>query len=423
MRAQRLPFAGTSIFSLDGRVVEFPEGVKTDEYTHTLHRFPGKFIPQVVQEILALHSDLGRTPALVADPFCGSGTTLLECAVEGIPSVGIDFDPLSAFLSAVKTTPLGPTALERLRCHWRTERWKTGAASHLPAVANLDHWFTRQASNELGYLKSHALALDDPDLRSFSLAVFSSIIRRVSNADDQTQKTYVSHTLRKNPPSPCELFPVFMDRAIAGIQQYSRACVHPPTVARADARDWLPSNAISHIITSPPYIDSIDYVYNQMLEYFWMYEQVGLATIEEVKQLRKKPMGFSKVAVTDGFAKLRSLSADAAQLLDPYIKSIAEKSQTEAMNVIGYFLDFNHHLEASAAAVKGGTSYTLVIGDSFIRGVTVPTNLILRELFRRNGFHLEGTCSYVIKRHYMKFPRRSNSGKITKDHIIVFRRQ
>ncbi len=61
-------------FVLDGRCVEFPEGLRTAEFTHTIHRFPGKFVPQVARELLQLVG--ADKDTLIADPFCGSGTAL-----------------------------------------------------------------------------------------------------------------------------------------------------------------------------------------------------------------------------------------------------------------------------------------------------------------------------------------------------------
>jgi hypothetical protein len=404
-------------FVLDGRTVEFREGLKTADYTHTLHRFPGKFVPQVARELLRI---VGGDNGAVADPFCGSGTTLVEAAVLGRPAVGADCDPLAAFISEVKVSPLSQRELVELRSYWNDVLRGNVVEGVAPAVANLSHWFSDRAVAELSWLKTAATNLPNGKMRAFSLVVFSSIIRRVSNADDQTQKTYVSHTLKKTAPAPSDLFPTMLDRALRGLASFSAACKARPIVYRADARHMdFAAERFSGVVTSPPYIDSIDYVYNQMLEYYWLWDVVGLRTIDEVKTLRRQPMGFSKPALD--FAAFRTASPCAASELNGVLPFIAERSAAEGENVLSYFIDFRKHLDAARGVLRRKAIYGLVVGESMIRSVIVPTPKILTALFRDAGFEFIGSCSYAIKRHYMKFPRRANSGKIMLDHVLCFR--
>lgn len=409
-----------SRFVLDGRCVEFPEGLRTAEFTHTIHRFPGKFVPQVARELLQLVGASRKT--LIADPFCGSGTSLVEASLAGVPAIGVDFDPLAVFMSRAKTTALSAPQIAELRKLWGG---KIGSAPHdelSAAVPNLYHWFQPEIAKQLAFLKRKALRIQDEKQRVFSLVVLSSIIRRVSNADDQTQKTYVSGTLKKTPPSPDMLFPAFMEKALRGMESYARSPRASVVLERGDARTWQSPKKLDGIITSPPYIDSIDYVYNQMLEYFWLYEELGLKSVEAVRELRKDPVGFRREAVTAGLEQLSVISQGAAHLLEPRLAEIQKVSPKEAENVVGYFTDFVRHLKMARRNLKPGAPYALVVGESYIRGVTVPTPAVLSELFVGLGFEGLGDCSYVIKRHYMKFPRRSNSGKINIDFVRCFRK-
>jgi len=211
-----------------GDVLVIPEGAKTIPCTHGLHRFPGKFIPNLPRYLIrsALPNDGSR---VVFDPFCGSGTTLVEAALEGRMAIGSDIDPLAVAIARAKTQMLDSTDIAGLRQHWLSFDYGQEDPSLVPDVPNLDHWFSRPTIAELTAIKRGCLALE-PRTRLFSLIVFSSIIRRVSNADDQTQKTYVSGTLPKTPPSPSKLFPVFLERAIAGMEEYARMVPSRPHV-------------------------------------------------------------------------------------------------------------------------------------------------------------------------------------------------
>lgn len=405
----------------DGPRLKIPEGLQTIPYTHGMHRFPGKFIPNLPRYLI--RTILGdRGGQTVCDPFCGSGTTLIEAALEGKAFAGVDVDPLAVAIARAKTQPLSGDELGLLDRHWRGHDYRREGLELIPEVPNLLHWFSRGTAGQLSGIKAACLELP-PKLQLFSLIVFSSIIRRVSNADDQTQKTYVSHTLPKTPPAASETFPVFMQRAIEGMKEYVRALPGPVVgnIVRGDARE-LPNLEFDDVLTSPPYIDSIDYVYNQMLEYFWLLQELGLKGYDEYRSLRKTPMG--KGPATP--ARLDSIECRLSHGTRNEYKSacqeIRKSSPKEEVVVRAFFQDMAVHTEQVYERQAPGAVYICIIGNSTIRQVTVPTVDLLADLFCYMGYRLDDRMSYEIRRHYMKFPRRSNSGKIQQDHILIFRR-
>lgn len=82
---------------------------ETQNLTHNVHRYSGKFIPQIAARAIEILSKEGDT---ILDPYCGSGTTLLEAALLGRNSIGIDLSPLAALIAKVKTTPIKILALD-----------------------------------------------------------------------------------------------------------------------------------------------------------------------------------------------------------------------------------------------------------------------------------------------------------------------
>ena len=81
--------------------------------THGIHPYPAKFIPQIPGSLL----DYPSPPpgSTVTDPFCGSGTALLEAAVRGYDAVGTDSNPIAALVSRTKCTPLTAGARREVR--------------------------------------------------------------------------------------------------------------------------------------------------------------------------------------------------------------------------------------------------------------------------------------------------------------------
>ena len=78
---------------------------ETTKFTHSIHAYPAKFIPQIPQRIIEEFSNERHT---VLDPFCGSGTTLLEAKILGRDSIGFDINPIGVLTSRVKTESLTP---------------------------------------------------------------------------------------------------------------------------------------------------------------------------------------------------------------------------------------------------------------------------------------------------------------------------
>jgi hypothetical protein len=404
----------------NGAVLSIPEGLYTIPCTHGLHRFPGKFIPNLPRYFLRTVLDPLRERQ-VCDPFCGSGTTLVEAALEGREFVGMDVDPLAVLVTSAKITLLTDDDIRLLETYWRRVDYHAPAPALIPNVPNLRHWFSDRCISQLSAIKNRCLALDGR-ARQFSLVVFSSIIRRVSNADDQTQKTYVSHTLRKNPPQPKDLFAIFLERALNGMREYASFLPRPPQgeVKQGDAR-YLDALPHTDIITSPPYVDSVDYVYNQMLEYFWLLPELGLRDLNAYRSLRKTPMGFRSCG-DKGSLWVTRLGTRTRERFAAVHSAIAAKSTKEATNLRTFFADFALHADAAFRALSKGSRYICVIGESVIRDVRVPTVDLMRDLLMSAGFVLKDQMHYEIRRHYMKFPRRSNSGKIKQDHIMVFQK-
>ena len=185
-------------------LLEYGSAEATRRYTHYLFRYPAKFHPPVARALLERHTQPGDR---VLDPFCGSGTLLIEAALSGRSAIGSDVDPVAAFVSRVKASPLDGA---RLRKRWarlekqlvplartakkyddlqwqdigdRTYRREI-AGLEVPAIPNLFHWFRRYVIVDLARIKREVVALDATRAeRAFFLLCFASIIRNCSNAD------------------------------------------------------------------------------------------------------------------------------------------------------------------------------------------------------------------------------------------------
>ncbi|HHT9154476.1 MAG TPA: DNA methyltransferase [Candidatus Tripitaka sp. YC43] len=159
--------------------------------THGLHKYPAKFFPELPRWLIKRYS---RENDLVLDPFSGSGTTNVEALLLRRNSVGIDVDPFSRFLSKVKTTPLNETDLKYFqKCLLSSViNYQSSKVleSDIPSFPYRDNWFNKEIVLELAYLKKSIESLPaNAKIKDFFKICLSSIIRSVSNADDNCTRS------------------------------------------------------------------------------------------------------------------------------------------------------------------------------------------------------------------------------------------
>ena len=386
----------------------------TTAFTHGLHRFAAKYVPQV--PAWALDTFAGRD-SVVVDPFMGSGTTLVEGVLRGGTNIGVDIDPLARFIARAKVTPVDHERIRALAGELAA-RWRAPAARlepPMPDIAGFGHWFGPRQWGWVQSLREAILRLDCSDAeRAFLLVVFSSTLRWVSNADDQSQKTYVSGTHRKNPPPVDGVFWRFLARAVDGLADLNRKR-HSESVVRipddADAtRLGLAPHSVDLAVTSPPYLDSVDYPYNMMLEYFWLGPLLGVPDRKSFNALRRRPIG----------AKNPAVPIDLPAGLEGSIPLEAMPPARRAAATT-YFALLAGHFEEMARVLRPGARYVFVVGNSQTLVDMVPLHDALVRLAAEAGLSLERAFGYRIRRHYMKFPRRGRGGIILIDWVLVFR--
>ena len=400
----------------DGELFALSLSGPTTALTHGLHRFAAKFVPQV--PAWALDSFAGRD-SVVVDPFMGSGTTLVEALLRGGTTIGVDIDPLARFITRAKVTAVDHERIGLLAAEL-SARWRAPASvlcPPMPDIANFDRWFSPVQWGWVQSLRDVILRLDcSDDERTFLLAVFSSTLRWVSNADDQSQKTYVSGTLRKQPPPVPDVFWRFLRRSISGLADLNAkrdresVVVVPPD---GDAtRLGLEPASVDLAVTSPPYLDSVDYPYNMMLEYFWIGPLLGVPDRRSFNGLRRRAVG----------ARAPAEPVALPPALDGVVP-LAAMPPGRRIAATTYFALMERHFTEVAVGLKPGARYVFVVGNSQTLVDLVPLHDALVRLAAGAGLGLERAFGYRIRRHYMKFPRRGRGGIILIDWVLVFRKE
>ncbi|MDD5163760.1 MAG: DNA methyltransferase [Candidatus ainarchaeum sp.] len=134
--------------------------------THNFHPYPAKYIPQIPKEILLR---LSKKDDWILDPFCGSGTTLVEAKLCGRNSIGSDINPLSCIITKVKTTKLSENQIKEIREILNQARadFISKKKYPVPEYLNIDMWFDREIKEQLAILKYHISLVKEDEVKIF----------------------------------------------------------------------------------------------------------------------------------------------------------------------------------------------------------------------------------------------------------------
>lgn len=321
-------------------------------------------------------------------------------------------------ISRAKTAAVNPARIQKLGNELHRVWCQPARHLILPmlGLVAFEHWFSEGAWARLQSLLAAITALEaSAQELDFFLCVFSSILRRVSNADDQAQKTYVSGTLQKHPPEVEPLFYRTFDKALAGLEEL--AMLRRPSaeaiVIQGDAADiTLPPHSVDLIVTSPPYLDSVDYMYNLMLEYFWLGPLLGVNDRRTFNQMRRGVTGAKNPIEKNPPALPRCLTdLISEEVIIPHRVAAAR----------AYCDNMGRHFHSAAKALRQEGYYFLIVGNSQSRKGVLPIHDSLIRLAVDAGFSFDKAFAYRIRRHYMKFPRAGRGGIITMDWVIALK--
>jgi hypothetical protein len=395
--------------------------------THGFHKYPAKFFPELPRWAIRKYATKGP----VLDPMAGSGTVNVEALLCGIPSIAIDVDPFAQMLTRVKVTPLQKPVLESTWEWLRSQLHYRHPASDLiiPDFPNRDEiWFKKEISKELGIIKGAIEKMPSVfgfessrarKYKDFYYICMSSIIRAVSNADDHCTRTVVRKRLNKKVEKG-DAFQKFKETTQANIQnmiRFSKVCpshIKVDILAKGDARDTgLPNESVELAVTSPPYINAVDYTRTHQLEMYWL-ELIdpNNGPLADMKRLH---IGTESVFSKD----YRDLKTFGLPKLDKKLASIFQVDPRRSFIVYKYFVDMKADFEEMLRVLVPGGRYVVVIGNNTIRGHLIPNHEFFVDIATDVGFQLENHFVSEIIRHFIKIPREE---RINDDWVLIFRK-
>ena len=421
------PF-GEEIVQVDG---EIPVGLPLNDgdrflfisydqshLTHGLHKYPAKFFPELPRWLIKRYS---QENDMILDPFSGSGTTNVEALLLKRHSVGIDIDPFSRFISTVKVTPLAEKELieaqESLFNAVEDYQPALVSESDIPSFPYRDNWFNREIILELAYLKKAIKSLDKSEhVKDFFKVCFSSIIRSVSNADDNCTRTVIRKVLKKQ-VNPSDALRKFVETVLIKVPKMIEFSQNVPQDITVNFPEDMDARNIKYdtgtfdlVLTSPPYANAVDYPRTHQLELYWL----GFAN-STLTPLKKKHVGTESVSSQD-YRTRHQIGVEAA---DSVIEKIFEKDPRRAYIAFKYLDDMQKNLSEVYSALRDGGRYIVVVGNNRIRGQLFESWKYLMTLAKNIGFDIENYFGSEIIKHFIKVPREE---RINTDWILVLRK-
>jgi DNA modification methylase len=377
--------------------------------THGLHEYRGKFFPQLVTSLLNI-SKLGEG-ALVLDPMCGSGTTLLEAISQGHDARGVDMNPLSVFVAQTKCDALSLSVPEIISAFENIEHQLLNPRAIRPTrpaadEEYLDRWFPANVLSELDAIDAAISTITTEPLRRFFRVCLSNIIRKVSH-----QKEADLRVRREEIVLPDgEVTAAFRAEALRSSKSLVSLLTHGDLCAlgaaevfSGDARRLSDQTAAQPrladvVITSPPYATALPYLDTDRLSLSYL----GLLSRSEHRAKDQEMIGNREISEKIRRQQWERYEARRGELPSSVTRLIDKVESENTLGEVGfrrknlgallstYFFDMKDVLFEIHKALKPDAPAYLIVGNNRTRTpvgeIEIDTSSLLLDIAIHLGF-------------------------------------
>ncbi len=390
----------------ENREWAFEKVRSTEQWTHGYHRYPAKFLPNVVKKII---EDYAPDCNVIADLFAGCGTTLVEAKAHGKKSVGTDINPVAQLITRVKTTPIEPTALQHAynAIIALFDDYDETDYVNIKKHDRIDYWFTLSQKAKIAFLYDKISLLDvNDDIKDFFYVCISHILKNCSWWLQSGTKP--QRNMKKVLEDPLKEFCRHCNKMIAWNNNFynelnqKRYLGTPCEIHLEDARHTsIQAGRINAIITSPPYVTSYEYADIHQLTAYWM------EYMSDIREFRKKFIGSSYSGNT-------SLIVSGSKQAQKIVNDLSEKSMHIAHNVAQYFNDMREVAKEMSRVLAPNGRACIVIGNTKIKEVQIKSAEVFFEFLQNAGLRKVNVIKRSIPHKLMPTLRDKNTGRFTK---------
>ena len=391
----------------------------------TVHPFPARMAPGLALDVVSECRD----PMRVLDPMAGSGTALAVAQNRGHFATGVDIDPLAVLISSVWTTPIDAKAIEDragvalARAKHKFKSLKTRNAypknSDDETQGFVRYWFDDNSRRQLASLAMAIEEVQDCAARDVLWCAFSRLI--ITKRAGASLAMDLSHSrphrvFKRAPSKPFCNFLLAVDRVTRNCLDIALSPIeHKASVLEGDARN-LPFEAGSFdlVLTSPPYLNAIDYLRCSKFSLVWM----GYS-VREVRRLRSISVG------TEVGMDVSDDDDIGAIISELNLQPSLEKRQKAIL--ANYIEDMRRFVRETNRVLARRGQAVYVIGDNTVRGTFIRNSLIMKTVASSAGMRfVSQSCRELPgNRRYLPPPTVSPNpaaldGRIRREVILTF---
>lgn len=387
---------------------------QTSKLTHCYHRYPAKFIPQLVEKLMDEYL-IGFDLFHVNDLFMGSGTTLACAIARGYFASGTDINYSAELIARAKCTPIEPTLLKNkvgkfiddlsfLEGETLFTSGKYKPQIPRAKIERIEYWFEPKTIEELGIILSRIHLEKNENVRIFLKCCFSHILKTCSRWLMSSTKPTIDKS--KKITEPIDAFKKHIKRMIKGnelfwhaVPEYVKRNINKYLIIkRQDARKQpVEDKTIDIQITSSPYVTSYEYADLHQLTTIWLEPEVDL------KEYKKEFIGTA--AKSNGTRILKNLiGKDISNKLQKIDKKMADE-------VEAFFVDMQECFDETYRILKDGGRCCYVIGNTKLKGVDILNAEVFAEGMQYAGFKIDRIIKREIPLKILPSKRDAKTGR------------
>jgi DNA modification methylase len=386
---------------------------QTTAFTHDYHRYPAKFIPQIVRKLIEDYAP-GSTQ-VICDPFGGCGTTLVEAKLLGHKSIGFDINPVAKLITQTKTTPIKPRTLANHRAKFLSDYEEAPRVSY-DHHERIFYWFDESTIAELDKIYFIIKKIKNPAVRRFFLCSFSHNLKNCSRWLMKSIKPQIDKN--KVLPNPKEKFLRHLDSMIRKNENFYFTLAQygyintPAKMYRRDSTKKFPlkSETIDLIITSPPYVTSYEYADLHQLSLLWFGDDQK--HFKKWHHFSNDFIDFRRTFIGTSSKQKKSgnFNSDIAKKI---VDALMQIERPIAIDVANYFLDMNKVFAEMYRVLKNNGKACIIIGNTTLRGIEILNAQVAAEQMKAIGFNKVDFIKREIPNKMITPWRDIESGKFT----------
>lgn len=410
-----------------------------ERYTHLIHTYPAKLLNNIPYYFL-MTEDFCPHGGIVLDPFCGTGTVLLEAAISGRQAWGADANPLAVLISKVKTTYISKEILLR---SLSTILNRAERSREMPRMSSMiEGWFSDSTVTQLFRLQQSIEKIKNTKQKNFFLLCLSNLIRKVSYADPtiavpvhlnpnrfaEGSERRETATFRLETLKAVDVYDKFEGICRLNIERINSLKgvkkINMAEVVSNDARhltkhltdeEVIPDNTVDLILTSPPYAGAQKYIRASRLNLFWM----GMTDAAEIRNIDGKNIGREDYHKKE-YDKKYTTSIDAA---DRVLEELYCKGKKVRACIVGNYLnEMKVALDESYRVLKPGGHMIIIIGNNTVCGLSFNTQDYLTSYLQSKGMQLKFKLIDDIKSYGLMTKRNKTANTITSEWVLVLKK-